>query len=97
MDHSTAKQATDLYAKLRSIDGLLEHCYHRHRQIIKVGVWASVASGNYAVEVEIPTKSPFAPIVQAAVEGQLLRDRERAAEELERLGFEAPEIPDFGP
>lgn len=93
MNHADAKHADELYKAISVIDRRLEHLVAHHRFIAKVDTWASVPTGNYSIELEIPRGSPFQPMIRAALEGQLLHEREMRASGLRKLGFDVPEAP----
>ncbi len=90
MNEGDAEHALALYKAIRLIDGRLVHLAGVHKFIAKLDIWATVSTGNYPIEVEIPRESPFIPNIRAAVEGQLLHERGMRAAGLVRLGFEVP-------
>ena len=93
MNRENAKHAVELYDAIAKIDRQLDRVYVSHRLEVKAGVWASGATGNYPIELDVPGRSPFAPMMRAAIEGQLLHEREIRAGGLRKIGFEVPEPP----
>lgn len=96
MNRKDAEHAIGLYESIAQIDRHLNHIYSQsdnHRLDVKVGLWASVATGNYPIEMEVRASSPFAPAMRAAIEGQLLHEREIRAGGLRKISFDVPPAP----
>lgn len=91
MNQQDAEHAIELYKSIRHIDVQLEHLTTPHRFVAKIDAWASVSTGNYPIELEVPRRSPFYPMIRSALEGQLLHEREIRAGGLRKIGFDVPD------
>lgn len=93
MNEKDAAHIADLYKAIRVIDHKLGHLRNPHRVVARFDTWGTVSSGSYPVEIEVWEDSPFYPAIKAALEGELLRERELRSEGLRRLNFDVPPVP----